>query len=91
MAEFQNPINSAKNSTARCDQICYKMLKHVPQSSKDIILKLCNDIWFSGIFPKSWIHAIVIPIPKRGEPLIYPTSYVVSKNVMQNYGTHSYS
>ena len=31
-----------------------------------ILLKMCNEIWLTNKWPKSWTTSIMIPIPKKG-------------------------
>jgi len=39
------------------------------------VLELINNVWKSGILPKEWKHAVIIPIVKPGEKTDNPTSY----------------
>ena len=37
------------------------------------MLQLFNKIWFTGKIPPSWLHSIIVPIPKQTGAL--PSSY----------------
>ena len=39
------------------------------------MLQLFNKIWFTGKIPPSWLHSIVVPIPKPNKPAHLPSSY----------------
>ena len=73
--EFGACLRYTKNTAPGGDQICYEMLKHLSDSSINVIIKLFNRIWFSGEFPSLWRHSIVIPIHKNGKPIQHPLSY----------------
>ena len=52
-----------------------EMLKHLPETALDTLLHIFNGIWTTGVFPKSWRLATVIPIPKPGKDHAEPTNY----------------
>jgi len=35
------------------------------------MLQLYNKIWFTGNIPQSWLHSIVVPIPKQNNLRTY--------------------
>jgi len=39
------------------------------------MLQLFNKIWFTGKIPSSWLHSIIVPIPKPNKPAHLPSSY----------------
>jgi len=41
----------------------------------EVILQLFNKIWLTSKIPPSWLHAIVVPIPKPNKPSHLPSSY----------------
>ena len=43
--------------------------------NSQVILQLFNKIWFTGKIPPSWLHSIVVPIPKPNKPAHLPSSY----------------
>jgi len=49
------------------DEIPYSFLHNLPSSAIKFLLHLYNKIWNTGEIPKSWKHAIVIPILKPGK------------------------
>ena len=57
------------------DRIVYEMLTKMPEYSKEVLLRLFNRIWKTGNVPKTWKHAIVIPILKVGKDPRNAASY----------------
>ena len=57
------------------DEIHYKLLKHLPDASRLLLLNIFNNIWISGDSPSDWRKAIIIPIPKPGKDPTNPTNY----------------
>ena len=55
------------------DNIHYQMLKRLPESAQSTLLRLFNDLWQSGEFPKSWSDATVVPKP--GKDPTSPNNY----------------
>jgi ribonuclease HI len=51
------------------------MLRHLPPSSKNVLLNLFNNIWLSGNFPPQWRKAIIIPLPKPGKDTTRAINY----------------
>lgn len=51
------------------------MLKRLPVSAQSTLLRVFNDLWESGNFPKGWSNAIIIPIPKPGKEPTSPDNY----------------
>ena len=45
----------------------YRMLKHLPEKSLEILLNVFNYIWTTGKFLEDWQYATIIPIPKPGK------------------------
>ena len=68
--ELLSAINDTKNTTPGTDNICYEMFKHMC-----IKTLLFNKIWFTGKLPPSWLHPIVVSIPKPSKPAHLPSSY----------------
>jgi len=64
-----------KNSTPGEDQIAYEFFQQIPATGRLAILRLFNAIWRRGRMPKSWKHAIIIPILKSGKDLHRTSSY----------------
>jgi len=75
LAELQEALHRANDSAAGPDNIHYQMLKHLPDPSLAVLLKVFNNIWESGKFPRSWSTATVIPIPKPGKDPSFLDSY----------------
>ena len=73
--ELLSALNDTKNTTPGPDNICYEMFKHMSIKSLEVLLQLFNKIWFTGKIPPSWLHSIVVPIPKPNKPAHLPSSY----------------
>ena len=43
--------------------------------SLEVVLQLFNKIWFTGKIPPSWLHSIIVPIPKPNKPAHLSSSY----------------
>lgn len=68
LPELKKAINQSKNGkSAGEDEIVYEFIKHLPNKLHKSMLLLYNRIWKTGIVPSSWLHSIVIPIPKPGQ------------------------
>ena len=55
-------IQLSHDSATGPDEIHYQMLKHLPDTSLEILLNIFNYIWTTGKFPEDWIS-----IPKPGK------------------------
>ena len=73
--ELQSAIASRKNTSPGDDTICYPMLKKLSAKSLQYLLRLFNSSWSEGKVPKTWKHAIVIPILKSGKDPSSASSY----------------
>ena len=51
------------------------MFKRMSIKSLEVMLQLFNKIWFTGKIPPSWLHSIVVPVPKPNKPAHLPSSY----------------
>jgi len=73
---FETSVREAAlEATPGPDNICYEMFKHMSIKSLEVMLQLFNKIWFTGKIPPSWLHSIVVPIPKHNKPMHLPSSY----------------
>ena len=59
-------IDHAHDSTPGPDSVHYQMLKHLPNTSLELLLYLFNHYWITDTFPSGWHEATIIPIPKPG-------------------------
>jgi len=73
--ELLSSLNDTKNTTPGPDNICYEMFKHMSIKSLEVMLQLFNKIWSTGKIPPSWLHSIVVPVPKPNKPAHLPSSY----------------
>ena len=75
LMELKEALRKSGETAAGLDNIHYQFLKHLPESSLNILLKVYNQVWESGIFPPSWREALIIPIPKPGKDTKNPNNY----------------
>ena len=73
--ELVEAIQLSHNSATGPDEIHYQMLKHLPDTSLETLLKIFNYIWTTGKFPDGWQYATIIPIPKPGKDPAEPNNY----------------
>ena len=62
--EFTRALKKCKNTSPGQDMLSYEMFRHLSLESKYIILSFYNLVWSKGVIPKSWRHAIIVPILK---------------------------
>ena len=75
-AEFLTAASNLSSSTATGpDKVAYPMLKHLPSSGMDFLLRIFNLSWASHSFPSMWKTSSIIPIHKMGKPLDSPASF----------------
>lgn len=58
---FTNSLRKAKMFGSGKDHICYIIINHFSESSKDILLELYNEVWDKGILPNIWNEAVLVP------------------------------
>ncbi len=73
--ELKQALMSVIHTSAGKDEICYEIIKHLSDTSLNIILSLFNKIWKEGKLPTVWKHAIIIPIAKPGKDQSNPLNY----------------
>jgi len=57
----QCALQSTKNSAPGSDQICYKLLKHLPDDSLRVLVRLINRVWATGALPTSGVIPLLSP------------------------------
>ena len=75
MKELKEALENSEPSAPGEDNILYEMLKHLPDKSKEFLLEIINKIWETGIIPKSWKIALILPIKKPNKDPSLPSSY----------------
>lgn len=75
LTELVDALSKAHDTSPGPDNIHYQLLKHLPNSSLQILLRCFNHIWDTGNIPQSWKEATVIPIPKPDKDHTNPTNY----------------
>ena len=73
--ELKEAISSSHDSASGPDEIHYQVLKHLPETSLNILIQLLNKIWISGTFPEVWKEATIIPISKPNKDSTNPQNY----------------
>ena len=75
LPELKFAISSLRCVVEGPDGVHNVMLRHLPESALDALLRLFNSLWRAGIYPDVWREATVIPLLKAGksghEPLHY--------------------
>lgn len=62
--ELDSALENCKDTAPGPDEIHNKMLKNLPNESKDFVLNLLNSIFEGGVLPEEWKLAHIIPILK---------------------------
>ena len=75
LSELKDSLQKCHDSAEGLDDIHYQLLKHLPDSCLEILLKVFNHVWINNAFPSSWRQAVVIPIPKPGKDSSNPGNY----------------
>lgn len=75
LQEYHKAIHYKKETSPGEDKLGYKILKHLPLKTQNIILKLINTSWRKKQLPQSWKSSIVIPIQKTGKNPSDSSSY----------------
>ena len=75
LRDLKRAIKRSKDSTPGGDHIHYQLLKHLPDSSLNILLDIINKHWDSQTFPDSWREALLLPIPKPGKDHQNPLNF----------------
>lgn len=73
--ELQLALSKAKGSSPGHDDIHYEMLKRLTITQKYFILDFYNEIWTKHLYPKTWRHCFIVPIPKPNSDLKFSKSY----------------
>ena len=75
LLELKQALQKSNDSAVGPDDIHYKLLTNLPESSLTLLLTVFNSIWESGIFPPSWREATIVAIPKPGKDSSDPNNY----------------
>ena len=75
LKELRDVLSSTEQTAPGEDNILYSMIKHLPEPAKQFLLKIINKIWETGILPKTWKIALIIPVKKPGKEASQATSY----------------
>lgn len=58
-----------RNTSPGRDRITNKLLRNLPATNIDELLRYINDCWEKGNIPQSWKHAQITLIPKANKPI----------------------
>ena len=75
LSELKMALGNTGYSSPGCDDICYAMIRNLPDKLLEKILELFNKIWNEGKIPKVWKDAIILPFPKPGKDSSNPENY----------------
>ena len=75
LRDLKRSLKRAHDSAPGPDQIHYQILKHLPDETMEILLRIINKHWKDSTFPKSWKEALLLPIPKPGKDHYNPLNY----------------
>ena len=73
--ELKWAISKSNDSTPGEDQINKQLIMNLPENALQYLLYVMNVIWETSDHPKSWTHAIIVPIPKPGKKRGITSSY----------------
>lgn len=74
-SELNGALRKLGKTAPGKDQICYSMLKNITEEGQEVILKLFNRVWETGVIPTEWKKAVIVPIKKPGKDPKRPASY----------------
>ena len=72
LLELKQALQKSNDSAVGPDDIHYKLLTNLPESSLTLLLSIFNSVWESGIFPPS---STIVAIPKPGKDSSDPNNY----------------
>ncbi len=75
MEEMVHALATAKDTSPGEDSITISMLRHLPVSSREVLLDLFNETWRQQQLPEEWRHSKVIPVTKHGKDPTRPESH----------------
>ncbi|GFN96032.1 RNA-directed DNA polymerase from mobile element jockey-like, partial [Plakobranchus ocellatus] len=57
------------------DGVTQEMLTNISLNAKEVLLKLLNRTWTSGVLPRAWRTAVLVPMLKKGKNAKTTSSY----------------
>nr|CAI5849124.1 unnamed protein product [Callosobruchus analis] len=73
--ELESVLRYMKKSAAGPDKINFEMLSHLPTNLKNALLNVYNNIWITGIYPRVWKEALIVPVLKDGKSPLIMSNY----------------
>lgn len=75
ISELKGVLKTCSDSAPGQDLISYSMIKHLHESSLNLLLYIMNKIWREGVFPTKWKKAIILSFLKPGKNPHQVSSY----------------
>ena len=72
---FHNLNRHFKSLTTQLNDIHYKLVSNLPESSLFLLLTVFNSIWEARMFPPSWREATVVASQELGKASTDPNNY----------------
>ena len=73
--ELYYALSKTSNTSPGEDSIQAKMVQKLPPETLELLLKIYNKIWSTGVIPVSWNSSIIVPVAKPGKDPQIATSY----------------
>ena len=65
--EIEQAIKELKvGKSAGCDNIPAELIKNGGDSTVNVLLKICNEVWRNKKWPTKWTQSLIITLPKKG-------------------------
>ncbi|GFO29207.1 endonuclease-reverse transcriptase [Plakobranchus ocellatus] len=79
--EIIEAVSSLKpGKSAGIDNITGEMVQAGGEATIDMLFLICNKIWQTGVWPKSWTQSLVITLPKKGNLKLCQNYRTISLN-----------
>ncbi|KAH7965092.1 hypothetical protein HPB49_003306 [Dermacentor silvarum] len=76
IGELRTVLTSRRRRSAPgSDGVTYQMLRNFDSDQLHHLLDAYNAVWRSGVIPREWSEAVVVPLLKNGKPPRDPASY----------------
>ena len=60
-----------KNKASGSDRIPVELFQILKDDAVKVLHSICQQIWKTQQWPQDWKRSIFIPIPKKGNPIVY--------------------
>ena len=69
-------LRKSRNTAPGPDNICYQMIRELPENVKDYLLEIYNKYWNEAYFLDEWRSATVIAFPKPDKDYSKAENYI---------------